>query len=467
MTLHVAPATSPVLDRPSALFHHPGPWSIPAAELQALQMRWLAAWFQEHRDRIPVLKRTADRKQIHALRQPTDIVPLLFSHDTYKSYPESFLEGGRWDRMTQWLGTLTSVDVRGLDLTGVTTLDGWLAALDAQGFAISHSSGTTGKPSFLPKRREEDAAMIRTSGLALWHGAQRIDPDVTKLPVLCGMFRDGWNSSVRLIAGMARAFAPTPDAVIYAFDEVLSPAEVRTAAKMKLAMAQGDVSPEVQAFGQAYARKQQAMAEQFGAFVRKSLTYKGQRVVAMGQTVMLFQAAQKGLAAGLQGLFASDSLVLHGGGAKGFALPADAPEVMARYYGVALDRVVDIYAMTEKNSITLSCELGRKHVPPWEMPLVLDVAGERLLNPAPGQGGVVTGRYAFADLLADSYWGGVITGDQVTVDFDGCACGRQGPVFTAIARYADLPGDDKISCSVEMAGYVRAELGVWAELDGV
>src|SRR3546814_11552746 len=67
------------------------------------------------------------------------------------------------------------------------------------------------------------------------------------------------------------------------------------------------------------------------------------------------------------------------------------------------------------------CSLFQPHdvyaIPPWIVPLVLDKAGEKLLNPPEGKG-VVEGRMAFFDVLADARWGGIISGDKVQVEFD-------------------------------------------------
>ena len=65
-------------------------------------------------------------------------------------------------------------------------------------------------------------------------------------------------------------------------------------------------------------------------------------------------------------------------------------------------------------------------------------------------------RAAFLDLSLDGRWGGVISGDRVTVDFGKCDCGHQGPtVGSEIVRYADLEGGDKITCAGTIDAYVR------------
>ncbi|WP_429580033.1 hypothetical protein [Paraburkholderia youngii] len=99
---------------------------------------------------------------------------------------------------------------------------------------------------------------------------------------------------------------------------------------------------------------------------------------------------------------------------------------------------------------------------PWIVPFVLDKSGEHLLNPSDGQG-VVEGRFAFFDLLAEGYWGGFITGDKVTVDFSptGNTDGLRGPLVRQVGRYADLEeGEDKLSCAGTMESYVRGMINV-------
>ena len=98
------------------------------------------------------------------------------------------------------------------------------------------------------------------------------------------------------------------------------------------------------------------------------------------------------------------------------------------------------------------CRAGRYHVPPWLICLPLDEAGEALL-PMEGE---VEGRAAFFDLALDGRWGGVISGDKISVEFRACACGHKGPsIRDDITRYADLPGGDKISCAGTIDAYVR------------
>jgi hypothetical protein len=85
--------------------------------------------------------------------------------------------------------------------------------------------------------------------------------------------------------------------------------------------------------------------------------------------------------------------------------------------------------------------------------MVLDRDGEQLLPPTQGES---EGRAAFLDLSLDGRWGGVISGDKISVDHGKCACGRRGPsIRDDVTRYSDLPGGDKISCAGTIDAYVR------------
>jgi hypothetical protein len=94
-------------------------------------------------------------------------------------------------------------------------------------------------------------------------------------------------------------------------------------------------------------------------------------------------------------------------------------------------------------------------VPPWIIPMILDKAGDALL-PHDITGGEVEGRAAFYDLSLDGRWGGIITGDRISLDYSPCACGQKGAsIRDDIARFADLEGDDKIGCAGTIDAYVR------------
>src|SRR3546814_9760763 len=64
------------------------------------------------------------------------------------------------------------------------------------------------------------------------------------------------------------------------------------------------------------------------------------------------------------------------------------------------------------------------------------------------------------DLMPENYWGGLLTGDLVTIGgwSDPCDCGRHGPYLEPdIRRISDLKGgEDKINCAGAPDAHDRA-----------
>src|SRR5262245_36952441 len=104
---------------------------------------------QERRDRIKLLGHRAKEANIGVVRSRNDVIPLLFPHSVYKSYPERFLTEQKWDRLAKWLGTVTPYPITPMDTSAVIDLDDWLARLASNGNYVSCSSGTTGKSAML------------------------------------------------------------------------------------------------------------------------------------------------------------------------------------------------------------------------------------------------------------------------------------------------------------------------------
>src|ERR1700722_10494600 len=124
-------------------------YSAPRAEVEARQIAAAQELFEERREQIPLVARRAMDAGIDSIRSLADLVPLLFAHTVYKSYPPSFVDKGQWDRMLQWLTTLSVQDTTRVDLTGVTDVDDWIERLWAHGHRVLATSGSSGKCSFL------------------------------------------------------------------------------------------------------------------------------------------------------------------------------------------------------------------------------------------------------------------------------------------------------------------------------
>jgi hypothetical protein len=148
--------------------------------------------------------------------------------------------------------------------------------------------------------------------------------------------------------------------------------------------------------------------------------------------------------------FTPDSILLTSGGLKGLKNPPpDWEQVVKDFFGI--DRISSMYGMSECMGLAPLCGKGYYHFFPYTIPVMIDQEGTVLPRE-----GVHTGRLGVFDLLAESYWGGFMSGDRVTLYWDyACECGWTGPRIDGnIARFADLEGgDDKITCAGTAQAY--------------
>src|SRR5260370_42461902 len=105
---------------PNAAFNQPG------AEIRPLQLLAAQELFEQRIEQIPLVRRRAEEAGLTKITSFDQIVPLLFAHTVYKSYPQSFIDNHRWDRLLQWLGALSVDSTDNVDITGVSDLDAWV-----------------------------------------------------------------------------------------------------------------------------------------------------------------------------------------------------------------------------------------------------------------------------------------------------------------------------------------------------
>lgn len=156
-------------DKLMTLVADPQRFTFSAEELRATQVAALDERFQERKDRIRLLGLRARDAGVERIGSVAEVVPLLFPHTAYKSYPEGYLIEERWDRLTKWLGTISPYPIEGLELDGITGIDDWIARLAALGHFISCSSGTTGKSAMLiASQKDMDWSKIDTVNVFAW-----------------------------------------------------------------------------------------------------------------------------------------------------------------------------------------------------------------------------------------------------------------------------------------------------------
>jgi hypothetical protein len=219
-------------------------------------------------------------------------------------------------------------------------------------------------------------------------------------------------------------------------------------------MADGTAKPaDIAAYEATSEGRQKAVDQAVGVSAEALVRARGDKLFLSGLWASLFKVAEAVRALGYSGKdFHEENTIYVGGGLKRAVLPPNYREYVFETFNLSPARVFQMYGMQELNTGMPRCRAGRYHVAPWLMCLVLDQAGEKLMP----QSGEIEGRAAFFDLSLEGRWGGVISGDKITVNYGRCACGNRSPsIRDDITRYADLPGGDKISCSGTIDAYVR------------
>jgi hypothetical protein len=251
-----------LVDDPADLFTHP-PEKICRLQLEAAQ-----EMFAEKRTQIPILDRRARDMGVEAIRSLSDLVPMLFSHTTYKSYPTALVENGRWDLLLKWLSTLSAVPIDRVDLAGVMDIDDWLGRLVAAGHHPVTSSGTSGKASILDRSQADIDLLYRLyPRLVCWPNcpAPRQDRHYFELGPRYGYYAAVTGGEVRA------ALYGRPDSIYYLSDEPLLVAEVSRMAAMRTKLGAGTLPPsEIAAYEARAAVQSQQMQHRFAEFAEKS-----------------------------------------------------------------------------------------------------------------------------------------------------------------------------------------------------
>ena len=83
-----------LMESPSALLDHSYDLSfgLTRAEVDKFQKHWVQKRFADLKDKIVYLNKLAKEHDITEIREVEDVLPLLFGHTVYKSYPMSYLE---------------------------------------------------------------------------------------------------------------------------------------------------------------------------------------------------------------------------------------------------------------------------------------------------------------------------------------------------------------------------------------
>ena len=423
--------------------------TLPELQLEALQRR-----FGVLRDAIPTLSKLADRQRIATLEAVDDVVPVLFDHAIYKSYPSQLIMRRQFATLTTWLSRLTTRDLSEVDPSACTSIDTWLAELDTKTeLRVAHTSGTSGTISFLPWSHPELEQFIALLGMSFTQrfGSEADWRETEPIDVLFPYFRHGAAMATRQNEATEKLVAQGPDRFHALFAGRLSADVVYLAARLRAAKAKGQehtIDPDraLLARKDEFERQLAAMPAAVESFLAaQARDLAGRRVWTLATWNMIHQMAASGLAQGHRAAFAPDSVVIAAGGAKGWKPPDDWKETIRAFFGVERLRRCSTGCRRSDLASRL-CEHGHYHLSPWIIPFVLASGhGEPLPRPV-----CSTGRAAYFDLLARDAVGRLHhrrRGDR--------ALGRALPVRPDDGRYLDgqiarlsdkRGGDDKISC---------------------
>jgi hypothetical protein len=430
-------------------------FSLPRSRVEPLQLEVMRRRFAELKGKVDALNALAENQNVSEIRSIDDVVPILFDHKVYKSYPLSLIEKRNFKRLNTWLNRLTTHDLTNIDLDGVNSVDAWLTRLDENGMIVGHSTGTTGKLSFIPRSQTEWPAWAAAYFLAMT-AATGIDQRKERVTSLSASYRSGHQMMVKMGRLMAGASAEGEEGRNMLYDYAISSDLLSLAGRVQAAEAAGEldsleIDPKIidehKRHIEAAKHRDRDLEVWFAQLAEK---HRGERVMVGGPSADLVRIALRGIEKGITCEFAPNSLLMTGGGFKGFkGAPDNWQELLMEFFGIP--RVCSVYGMSETMTTCPKCSEGHYHVPAYLLPILLNENAE----PLPREG-AQTGRFAFFDLLAETYWGGFISGDQVTIYWDeDCACGWKGPrLGPDIKRFSEMEGgDDKITCAGTQQAY--------------
>lgn len=463
--MDIAGSALAMCDNPAEYFSHSinEMFSIDPVRLQAMQLEVLRQRFEELRDEIPMLKSLLSSAKVESIGSIEEVVPLLFDHTVYKSYPPSLLAKGRFDALTRWLNKLTTHDLSAADVSACETIDEWIDTLAEQTpLLVSHSSGTSGTVSFLPIERDDfdrAARMWPISFMQEFGKPQTYFGDCPQVPVACFMHRSSRRTTGRFSDLACKYIAGSEERFNALYPGKMSADLMYLAGKLRDAQARGNVenleiSPKLLARKDEFAKEKASEADRQDNFLAElAEKYAGEKVFIMALGHALYTAAQSAAGKLSAPLFAPDSVVFCPGGSKGQQLPGDWKESVMALTGV--DHISNAYGMSEVMGLSPMCRHNHYHFVPWVIPFVLDPDS---CEPLP-RTGTVTGRAAFFDLGVKSHWGGFISGDEITVHWDEqCPCGMKGAwMDDNVERFSEKQGgDDKISCAATASAHEDA-----------
>ena len=317
-------------------------------------------------------------------------------------------------KLYEWLYTVSSIDIGNYDFKGKNLQDFLIWAENKLNGVVTHSSGTTGKFSFMFRDEITRKRLFYSADKILLFSIYPPDDDAHVIypgPVKTHLTMGRWVSEGTKIFDVQHRHFLTEKQLTLDIIRIMSGHINGMGDKLKLlvirkAMHKGQLK---------LLKLLQEMDKQKKQIYMITFPFQLYDLMKIMEEEGIYL-----------NLGESNSVIITGGGWKIHEHIKISETEMARkieeFFGIGNNNYRDVYGMSEMNGLALGCEARYKHMPPWIYPIVLDEDYEPV-------GFNEEGRFAFLDPAANSYPGFIITGDKVKL-LEACPeCGREGIVI--------------------------------------
>jgi hypothetical protein len=262
------------------MINQPDCYGMAQERLVPMQIEAARELIAERRTQLPILERRIRETGTERIEKLDDLIPLLFSHTAFKSYPMSFVKNGQWNRLTQWLGTLTTRPMGQVNLDNVIDIDDWVSRLWDAGHLVNTTSGTSGKVSFLNRTQCDDDFLRRVLAVSTcWPDA--INPERKHHFFFLGPKRGPY--LLLIVANMAAELFGRPDSLHYLTDETLRLTDITRMAELRLRIAEGSATPSEIADMETSTREQsKVIATRFNEVAAKIISLRHEPIFLTG-----------------------------------------------------------------------------------------------------------------------------------------------------------------------------------------
>jgi hypothetical protein len=422
-----------------ALFGVTDMFRTPLAQAEAMQLRAIRHAFARQYSLNPTYRRYCRQRDIAPddIKTPEDLARIPLVPDAFfKSYP-----AGR--DFAAWLGNVFTGELPRVVVRGRTpSFQQVVAAFNAAGLVITHSSGTGGRHTVIPRdRRTYLTSQYAIAKAAVTMTGARWDPGVHGYLLMPNPRKTD------VFAGkVAGVYFDAIADVRVAIDRHVSADVVRAAVS-------GRGGLRARLLRQLIRLGQARMVDRIVRWLEHHHDRTSHTLALVGAPFIVSWVMDRLERRGRRLDLGGRAGIITGGGFKiyeGQRITSAEFRARARkVLGINEAYCLDIYGMVEGNGWMIHCPEGHYFHAPYSYykPMVLDAD----LRPLPYG---ARGRFAFLDGSAGSYPGFVVTGDLVRMLEHCPACDRPGPVLEPeIVRAA---GEDARGCAEEMRRLLTA-----------